>query len=85
MPRITRNFWIEADVDGRQSALEGGPRGKDGGIDLTINIREGGGISKKALRVIGRRTGEKGLVLEAYVTGDEDDDYTPRVAIQTER
>ena len=26
-----RNFYVEADIDGRQTMLGGGPRNKDGG------------------------------------------------------
>lgn len=39
-----RNFWIAADVDGRSTMLEGGPRSRDGGFSLTIYIRDNGGI-----------------------------------------
>ena len=42
MPRVVRNFWLEADVDGRVSTVAGGPRGKDGGITLRIYQRSGG-------------------------------------------
>lgn len=31
-----RNFWIDADIDGRQTMLGGGPRSSDGGMDVTI-------------------------------------------------
>ena len=37
-----RNFWIEADIDGRKTRLAGGPVRKDGGFDLTVLIREDG-------------------------------------------
>jgi hypothetical protein len=40
-----RNFWLEADIDGRATSLEGGPRAKDGGLSATLKIRDGGGIS----------------------------------------
>jgi hypothetical protein len=48
-----RNFWIEADVDGRATKLTGGPVRKDGGIDVTIYIRDEGGISR-AVSIRGR-------------------------------
>lgn len=41
-----RNWWIDADIDGRQTRLEGGPRRKDGGFTLRIYQREDGSISK---------------------------------------
>lgn len=31
-----RNFWIEAEIDGRKTKLSGGPRSKDGGFILDI-------------------------------------------------
>lgn len=45
MPRNVRNFWIEADIDGRSTTLEGGPRSRDGGISVTLYIRERGEVS----------------------------------------
>ena len=49
MPKIVRNFWLEADVDGRRSLVTGGPRGKDGGITLRIYQRDSGAV-RTALR-----------------------------------
>lgn len=43
--RVVRNFWINADVDGR-SPLKGGPKSKDGGISIEVLIRDGGSVSK---------------------------------------
>lgn len=39
-----RNFWIDADVDGRKTELCGGPRAKDGGMAGVVKIRNRGGI-----------------------------------------
>lgn len=39
-----RNFWIEADIDGRKTTLAGGPKGKDGNMHITIYQRSEGGI-----------------------------------------
>jgi hypothetical protein len=50
MPRVVRNFWLEADVDGRRTPVTGGPRGKDGGITLRVYQRLGGAV-RTALRV----------------------------------
>lgn len=41
-----RNFWIDAEIDGRKTDLSGGPRSKDGGMRITIFQREEGAISK---------------------------------------
>ena len=58
-----RNFWIECDIDGRKTRLEGGPRRKDGGFELTIWQRSEGG-RMKAFAVQGFVVGEE-LHLEA--------------------
>lgn len=47
-----RNFWIEADIDGRRTELHGGPVRKDGGFDLRIYVRDNGS-SKLALVIEG--------------------------------
>lgn len=47
-----RNFWLEANVDGRKTKLTGGPRSKDGQFDLRIYIRENG-RSVRALTIYG--------------------------------
>lgn len=36
---ITRNFWLEADIDGRATRLQGGPAGTDGGFTATVYVR----------------------------------------------
>ena len=55
-----RNFWVEADIDGRQTMLSGGPRSKDGGMDVTVYQRDEGQI-KTAVEIkcfISRKTGK---------------------------
>lgn len=44
-PRTVRNFWIEAEIDGRKSRPAGGPRGKEGGMSLTLYQRSGGSVA----------------------------------------
>lgn len=44
MPRNVRNFWIEADIDGRRSPFAAGPVRKDGGFRLTVYQRQDGNI-----------------------------------------
>lgn len=63
-----RNFWIEADIDGRATMLAGGPRGKRDGMDVTIYQRDDGSI-KTAVKVFCREYGSK-LITEVEV-GDE--------------
>ena len=45
-----RNFWVTANVDGRSTDLEGGPRAKDGGMTITVLQRKNG-TKKKAVVV----------------------------------
>lgn len=45
MPRNVRNFWLDARVPGRSTALEGGPVGKTDGFDQTIYMRRDGGVT----------------------------------------
>jgi hypothetical protein len=45
MPRMVRNFWIDARIDGRRSVLRGGPRSKEGGLALTLYQRREGDVS----------------------------------------
>ena len=40
-----RNFYVEADIDGRQTMLGGGPARKDGGMTVNLYQRVDGGIS----------------------------------------
>lgn len=35
-----RNFWVEADIDGRSTKLAGGPAAKNGGMTVVIKQRE---------------------------------------------
>jgi len=37
-----RNFWLEAIIDGRKTALTGGPRSKDGGMIISLKVRDRG-------------------------------------------
>lgn len=58
-----RNFWLEADIDGRATQLEGGPRSKDGGFSQTIYIRDEGGI-ERAVDIQGRAKSDGSLVID---------------------
>lgn len=63
IPRNVRNFWIECDIDGRESTLSGGPRAKDGGIDITLYQRDKGSIITAAT-IKGRVSGDGTLTLD---------------------
>lgn len=41
-----RNFYVEADVDGRATSLAGGPRAKDGGMTVRLYQRADGRIER---------------------------------------
>ena len=58
----TRNFWIEAEVEGRKTSLAGGPRSKDGGMDVFLTVREDGGI-REAVRIVCRSDGDKNTIM----------------------
>lgn len=51
------NFWIDCDIDGRETKLEGGPAAKDGGFRLDLTVLDKGRIVK-------------GLVVEGEALGD---------------
>ena len=35
-----RNFWVEANIDGRSTKVAGGPVAKDGGMNLKLYQRD---------------------------------------------
>jgi hypothetical protein len=45
MPRNVRNFWVELDVDGKESPIASGPRNKNGGISMSIKMRDEGCVA----------------------------------------
>lgn len=45
MPRNVRNFWLDAQIDGRKETLSGGPVSKEGGLDVKIYMRDKGEVS----------------------------------------
>lgn len=44
MPRNVRNFWLTIDVDGKQTPVACGPRAKDGGFSIRVQIRDAGTV-----------------------------------------
>ena len=64
-----RNFWVEADIDGYNSTPAGGPRRKDGGMEVNVYQRKDGGI-ETAVRIISRAIGDK-LFTEVYSGGEQ--------------
>ena len=41
-----RNFYVKANIDGRETELAGGPRNKDGGMSITLYQRDKGAITE---------------------------------------
>ena len=41
-----RNFYVEADIEGRETMLGGGPRNEEGGMTTNIYQRDDGGMYK---------------------------------------
>ena len=66
MPRVTRNFWIDLQVDGRSSYIGTGPRNKDGGFKMMISVREEGDISNKKINIEGICTNDR---LKIFIDG----------------
>ena len=62
-----RNFWIESDIDGRETILSGEPRRKDGGMRTDIYMRDEG-YSVKACTV---KCFERDGILAVEVYDDE--------------
>lgn len=46
-----RNFYVEADIDGRQTKLGGGPKAKDGEMTVHIHQRSDGDIVSDAVKI----------------------------------
>ena len=66
---MVRNFWVEANIDGRQTDLTGGPRRKDGGMEIDLYQREDGYISRP-IKIKCREWDGK-LITEIYVNGEK--------------
>jgi hypothetical protein len=71
-----RNFYLKADIDGRKTTLEGGPKNKEGGFDLTIYMRDKGSITTP-VTINGRELNGK-LYLEIYINGEYHEIVTER-------
>ena len=62
MPRNVRNFWLDAEIDGRRTTLSGGPVSRDGGFRATFYMRDNGGVVR-ALAVEGMAKADGTLTL----------------------
>ena len=75
-----RNFWMEANVDGRDTAITGGTKSKDGGMSIKIHIRNKGG-SQRALTIYCMVNNEGKLQIDVFDAQKKETVYT----IETER
>ena len=64
MPRCVRNFWVECEVDGKETRFASGPRSKDGGFLLRVKVRDNGSVTH-ALSVTGYVDSQGKLILES--------------------
>jgi hypothetical protein len=69
MPRITRNFWVDVDIDGRRTQLSGGPCGRRGEFSATFYIRDQGSVLR-AVAVTGRAMSDGTLSIDVSAAGD---------------
>lgn len=60
-----RNFYVEADIDGRQTTLGGGPRDKEGEMTVHIHQREEGVAISDVVKIVCREY-EGNLTTEVY-------------------
>jgi len=62
-----RNFWIDANIDGRKTGVGTGPRTENGGFNLRISMREKGSISIHQIGIDGREVdGESVLTVSEF-------------------
>ena len=47
-----RNFYVEADIDGRQTILGGGPRNSTGEMTVHIHQRNNEGIESDVVKIV---------------------------------
>ena len=74
-PRAVRNFWVDAKIDGYNTVFNGGPKGKDGGLQVTIYQRDNNEVVP-VLTVVGTAAADGTLTL--LVTGGENGEYIYR-------
>lgn len=79
MPRNVRNFWIDADIDGRKETLSGGPNSKTGGMRAMIYMRDKGDVS----HAVTINATERGGKLELEIWGPNQDKVI--FTLETER
>ena len=69
-----RNFYIEAEIDGRKTVLSGGPASKTGGMYITIYQRKNGEKVEAVEIFCHEEDGD--LVTEVSIGGELAGDFT---------
>lgn len=91
--RNVRNFWLQADTDGR-TPIALGPKSREGGLRATLYLREHGAVSDDKVEIYGTVgssvDGDEGmLITEINVPADavieENSDGTKTITIRKER
>ena len=81
MPRNVRNFWFEAEVDGKKKKLASGPVNKDGGICIRLLVRNKGEVAE-AGHIHGYVDSRTGMLrLDLDTSGNETGRPSERVVI----
>lgn len=65
MPRNVRNFWFNARIDGRATAVSGGPKGKRDGFEMTVYMRGDGQVGE-VLQLRGQANEDGVLVFRVW-------------------
>lgn len=65
-----RNFWVNANIDGRASPLTGGPIRKDGGFNEKVYMLQNG-EAMQVVEIDGRVSRDGTLYLEVKVEGHD--------------
>ena len=64
-----RNYWIEVDIDGQKTRLAGGPRARDGKMEIRLYVRDHN-ASENAVKINCVPDGET-LYIKTKIGGDE--------------
>jgi hypothetical protein len=72
-----RNFWIDGQIEGRESGIGTGPKAKDGGFTLYIKQRNDGDI-ETPLRIEGIADSNGNLTLVAFSDGKKVFEHTTK-------
>lgn len=64
-----RNFYVEANIDGRETTLGGGPAAKDGEMTVHIHQRKNGEIENDVVKIQCKALSNGNLITEVYCEG----------------